>query len=119
MLQSGEIVIILVLALVVLGPRRLPEMARRVGSWVTELRAAAREISRGLESEVADFKEVGRDLRAPLDEVKKPLTEIRKDMRGLGSDRFEWKGPKPLSGPTPAEAMEDLERIESETEQEE
>jgi sec-independent protein translocase protein TatB len=113
MLQTGEIIIIALLALVVLGPRRLPEMARKIGQWTAELRKAAREITAGLEAEVADFKEVGRELKSPLDEVKRPFTEIRDDVKGLGGERYEWKGPKPLSGPTPEDAMRDLERIES------
>ncbi len=111
MLQTGEIVIIVVLALIVLGPRRLPEIARRLGKWTAELRAAAREITRGLEAEVSDLKQVGDDLRAPLDEVKKPFTEIRDEVSGFGPKGHEWTGPKPVSGPTPEDAMRDLEAM--------
>jgi len=114
MLQTGEIIIIAILALVVLGPKRLPELARKVGGWTAELRRAAREITSGLEAEVDDFKEVGRDLKAPLDEVKKPLSEIRDEMKGFGKEArgaYEWKGPKPVSGPTPEDAMRDYEEM--------
>lgn len=113
MLQTGEIIIIAVLALIVLGPQRLPEMARKVGGWLSELRRAAREITAGLEAEVADFKDVGKELKSPLDEVKKPFTEIRDDVKGLGGS-YEWTGPKPVSGPTPEDAMRDLERMQAE-----
>lgn len=111
MLQTGEIVIIALLALVVLGPKRLPEMARKIGGWTAELRKAAREITAGLEAEISDFKEVGKELKSPLDEVKKPFTEIRDDMKGLSGEALEWKGPKPLSGPTPEDAMRDYEEM--------
>lgn len=110
-MQTGEIVIIAILALVVLGPERLPELARKVGGWLSELRKAAREITAGLEAEVSEIKAVGRELKSPLDEVKKPLTEIRDDMTGVGRDALEWKGPKPVSGPTPEDAMRDYEEI--------
>lgn len=124
-MQTGEIIIIAILALVVLGPRRLPEMARKIGGWMSELRTAAREITAGLEAEVSDFKEVGRELKAPLDEVKKPLKEVRDDVRDAGRDvtdagrdvkdagreAYEWKGPKPVSGPTPEDAMRDYEEM--------
>ncbi len=115
MLQTGEIIIIALLALVVLGPTRLPDMARRMGRWTMELRNAARDITRGLESEVQEFKEAGQELRAPMqevrDEVKKPFTEIRDEVSGFGRGGHEWKGPKPVSGPTPEDAMRDLEEM--------
>lgn len=111
MLQTGEIIVIAILALIVLGPRRLPEAARKIGQWTAELRRAAREITAGLEAEVSDLKDVGRELKAPLDEVKKPFTDIRKDVEGLSNEAFEWKGPKPVSGPTPEDAMRDYEEM--------
>ena len=111
MIQTGEIIVIVLLALVVLGPTRLPDMARKVGRWTNELRSAARDITRGLESEVAQIKEVGKELQAPLDEIKKPLTEIKDEMSGFSPGGHEWKGPKPVSGPTPEDAMRDLEEL--------
>jgi sec-independent protein translocase protein TatB len=105
MLQGGEILIILILALIVLGPTRLPDMARRLGRWTAELRSAAREITRGLEAEVSDLKTVRDELKAPLD-------ELRREVRSADPRRYEWKGPKPVSGPTPEDALADLERIE-------
>lgn len=111
MLQTGEIIIIALLALVVLGPRRLPEIARKVGKWTNELRDAAREITRGLEAEIDEVKRAGEDLKAPLDEVKKPFTDIRDEVSGFGPRGHEWRGPKPVSGPTPEDAMRDLEEI--------
>lgn len=101
MLQGGEILIILMLALIVLGPRRLPDLARKLGKWTSELRAAAREITKGLEAEVSDLKT-----------VKDELDDLRREIRASDPRRFEWKGPKPVSGPTPEEAMADLEEIE-------
>jgi sec-independent protein translocase protein TatB len=118
MLQGGEIIIILLLALVVLGPTRLPELARRLGEWTAELRSAARDIRRGLEAEVADIKQVGEDLKTPLDELKKSSTQLRKDIDEARVGGLDWKGPKPVSGPTPADAMADLEEIEKKAAQE-
>ena len=112
MLQGGEIIIIALLALIVLGPKRLPELARKIGQWTSELRTAAREISRGLEAEVSDLKAIGDDLKAPLEELKEPLMDIERDVRAADPREFEWTGPKPVSGPTPADAMKDLEKME-------
>ena len=116
MLQGGEIIIILLVALIVLGPRRLPEIARQLGKWTAELRAAAREISRGLEKEVAEIKEPLDELKAPMKEIREelsaPVKEIKEEIRDVDPRRHEWTGPKPVSGPTPEDAMADLEKIE-------
>lgn len=107
MLQGGEVIIILLVALVVFGPERLPELARKVGGWVSELRAAARDVRRGLESEVEG-------LRSSVEDMSRTLEDVRKEIDEVGGSRLKWDGPKPLSGPTPEDAMRDLEQIERE-----
>jgi len=113
-------IIIALLALVVLGPKRLPELARKVGQWSAELRQAARDITQGLEAEVADLKQVGEDLKAPIDEITKATKGFGDELKAADPRGLEWTGPKPVSGPTPEDAMADLEEIEaSSTEAEE
>jgi sec-independent protein translocase protein TatB len=123
MIQGGEIVVILVLALIVLGPRRLPEVARKLGGWTAELRAAARDIRHGLEAEVAELKEasdevraIGQEVKKPLDDLKQPIDEVQREIRSAGAGGLGWTGPKPVSGPTPEDAMRDLEEIEKRAE---
>ncbi|HLF61372.1 MAG TPA: twin-arginine translocase TatA/TatE family subunit [Acidimicrobiia bacterium] len=125
MLQGGEIIIILFLALIVLGPKRLPEVAQKLGKWTAELRAAARDIRLGLENEVADLKDVtedlkkvGEDLKRPLDELKQPIDEIKRDVSDAATGPVEWTGPKPVSGPTPEDAMADFEEMNKAAEDE-
>ncbi len=113
MLQGGEILIILVVALVVLGPARLPDVARKAGKWAAELRQAAKEIRQGLEAEVSDLKEASEEFRALNEEIKKPLDDVKRGVDEVGVSRLEWTGPKPISGPTPADAMADLDKIEA------
>jgi len=125
MLQGGEIIIILFLALIVLGPKRLPELAQKLGHWTAELRSAARDIRKGLENEVADLKDVGDELKKtggeikkPFSDLKEPLDEFKRDVSDLTTPRVEWTGPKPVSGPTPEEAMADLEEMNKTAEDE-
>ncbi len=51
-LGFGEILIILVLALVIFGPRRLPEMGRTIGRSMRELRRATSDIRAELETDL-------------------------------------------------------------------
>jgi sec-independent protein translocase protein TatB len=54
MLDFGfsEILLTSAIALVVLGPERLPKVARQVGNWMGRARAMARQLSEQLEREV-------------------------------------------------------------------
>jgi len=55
MLDFGfsEILLTSAIALVVLGPERLPKVARQVGNWMGRARAMARQLSEQLEREVS------------------------------------------------------------------
>lgn len=48
----GELMVILILALVLLGPERLPEVARTIGKGMKELRKASEEIRETVEQEI-------------------------------------------------------------------
>ena len=61
-LGPGEVLLILVVALVVLGPDKLPGAARQAGRWLGELR----RLSSGFQSELRDA------LHEPLDHTPRP-----------------------------------------------
>ena len=70
----------------------------------------------GLEAEIAEVKKVKTDLSDPVAEVKRAVQDTVRlaaetDPRGPNG-KLRWEGPKPISGPTPADAMADLKRIE-------
>jgi len=48
-IQFPEIVVIMLLALLVFGPKKLPEIGRTLGKTIRELRKAAREFSSSVE----------------------------------------------------------------------
>ena len=51
---SGEILVILVLGLLVLGPERLPEFARKIGNFLKEAKRMSRSFQEELRSAVED-----------------------------------------------------------------
>ncbi len=55
MLDFGfsEVLLTSVIALVVLGPERLPKVARQVGHWMGRARAMARQLSEQLDREIS------------------------------------------------------------------
>jgi Tat protein translocase TatB subunit len=60
-----EMIVILVIALVVLGPKRLPEMARTLGKSLAELRRASTELRR-------EFNDVANDARIDPPTLARP-----------------------------------------------
>jgi sec-independent protein translocase protein TatB len=113
MVQGGEWIVILLVALIVFGPDRLPELAAKLGGWARELRNAAREIRVGLETEIAEVDAARQALKDPVADVKKAVRETARLVADTTPNRLAWNGPKPLSGPTPADALADLDRIEA------
>lgn len=53
-LGIGEILVILIVALIVFGPRRLPEMGRSIGKSMREFRQAAADLRAEIESDLDD-----------------------------------------------------------------
>ncbi|MDP6964893.1 MAG: Sec-independent protein translocase protein TatB [Acidimicrobiales bacterium] len=51
---SGEVLVILVLGLLVLGPERLPEFARKIGNFLKEAKRMSRSFQEELRSAVED-----------------------------------------------------------------
>ena len=68
-----ELVIIFMIGLVVLGPKRLPKVANQLGTWVGQARRMARVMKRQLEEEL-DMKEDLDDLRSLRDDFRKDLS---------------------------------------------
>lgn len=114
MLQGSEVIVILLVALIVLGPERLPDIARKMGKWSVELRRAARDLRAGLESEVGDLKQIRRDLEEPVREVRQEMKDVNRQLGDATGDvrRLPWVGPDPVSGPSAADALSDLDEIE-------
>jgi sec-independent protein translocase protein TatB len=63
-IDFSEILVIFGIALVVLGPEKLPRLARTIGRWVGRARAMARQFREQLEQE-ADALQRSADLRPP------------------------------------------------------
>jgi Tat protein translocase TatB subunit len=68
MLDFGfsEILLTSAIALVVLGPERLPKVARQVGNWMGRARLMARQLSEQLEREVNAEELLRQQLKSPL-----------------------------------------------------
>lgn len=78
----SEILTILIVILIVFGPRRLPELARRAGELVAKTRDATRSVTQTLEREYGDQAQPFRDLKGHVDGVRDDLRNVTSSMMG-------------------------------------
>lgn len=112
-----EMVIVFVIALLILGPERLPKVARTVGQWVGQARNMFGRLRSELERE-ANFQELQdaqRELRQALDEGSKAVTDSVKPVidsveAPAAPSQPENEQPPAEDAPTVPAAKDDIER---------
>jgi len=87
MIGSSELIVILILALFLFGPQKLPEMARALGKAVAEYKKAAKDIESEInkakkeietELDMKELKEIAENLN--ISTTGKTRTEILKEI---------------------------------------
>ena len=73
-----ELIIILVIALIVIGPKKLPDLAKALGKGLSEFKRATTEIKDGLNLD-EDFKEAREDLADAVSGLDKPSDLKKKE----------------------------------------
>lgn len=73
-----EILLILAIALIVIGPKKLPELAKSLGRAMNEFKKATSDLKESISSEYdidevkKTFDDVKNEIKAPLDITQKP-----------------------------------------------
>ena len=79
----SELLVIAVVALVVLGPERLPKAARFAGLWVRKARAQWYSVKSEFEREMA-ADEMRRSVGDPARELREAVQDTTRDLREAG-----------------------------------
>ncbi len=80
-----ELLLIFVLGLLVLGPERLPRVARTVGMWTGRARSYVRQLSAELDRELQTeelqrrFRETNKAVQSSLNEMQTSLSQPPSD----------------------------------------
>jgi Tat protein translocase TatB subunit len=84
-----EMFVILVVALVVFGPSRLPELAGQVGRWVRDFRRMSADLTGEFEKTFAEVDEVKKTFKRELEGIQEEVEGIgksaKKDLRKTSS----------------------------------
>lgn len=86
-----ELLIILAIALIVIGPKKLPDLAKSLGRALNEFKKASKEFKDSL------------DIDDDISSIKKPFNEINDDIRGVLTDP-----PKTKETPVKTDSLEDI-----------
>ncbi len=81
-----EIGLIAVIALLILGPERLPGVARKAGMWIGKMKSMVNEVKTNINEELRmeelnALKQAGQDLKKDLDMTKKELGAVGDEFR--------------------------------------
>jgi sec-independent protein translocase protein TatB len=94
-----ELLVIGVVALLVIGPKELPEMFRTLGRFTAKVRSMARDFHRAMEAAADEtgVKDVAKDLKA----VTSPRSMGLDAVRNAASKFEKWEPLKPATPPAP------------------
>jgi sec-independent protein translocase protein TatA len=83
-----ELFVIFVIALLVFGPKKLPEIGRSIGKALREFKKTSEEIRGRIEEEIeastSDIKEAGKDLTRDIEDAQK---DIRDEIEDIYADK--------------------------------
>ena len=108
-----ELLIILVVALFVVGPKKLPGVARSLGQGVSELRKAAGEVMSGVteHEEFQEIKKMKDDLQETVKAVRDPMAAITESVKDDFAQTIdlepepEPQKAEPVDGPAAMESL--------------
>lgn len=68
-----ELLLIMVVALIVLGPQRLPEVARALGKFYREIKSSVDEVKSSVVNDLSSVKNIEKEVK--IDDYKPPKIE--------------------------------------------
>lgn len=103
--DSTELAVVAVLALIFIGPKDLPRVLRTLGYWVGKVRGMARHFTSGIESMVRE---------AELEEMEKKWREENERILSLHPANADYPDPPTAGEPDTMPPLADPERPDDE-----
>jgi sec-independent protein translocase protein TatB len=106
----GELLLVGIVALIVIGPKELPTVMRTIGHWMGRVKRMAAEFQGQFqealrEAELDDLKKQADDLTSSVGDMANPLGDVQKDIEDA-LDTSDLESPPATSTDTGSEATE-------------
>ena len=122
-----ELIVIFVIAIIVIGPKKLPDVARALGKGMAEFKKATRELKENInfDETVSDVKEsidmngvkdIKSEMDSIVDSVKDNVIDLKKetDIYGLMDDKdTPQKNPEETAAEKTTESLQEQKKADS------
>jgi len=113
----GELVVIFIVALIVVGPKKLPEVAKMIGKGLGSLKKILDEAKEGVQSELNEIKDTS-GIKEALNggaELKKSLQDMTEQVKTDFKDAVDASVTQPpINEPTKNVAVATEEKVKTE-----
>ncbi len=90
----SELLMFGVIALIVLGPEKLPQAARTAGQWYAKVRRMISTLQSDIESEL-DLAETRKQMQNELVKIRQTETDMRRELAEMQSSMNKFKHSQP------------------------
>ena len=120
-----ELVVVFIVALLAIGPDKLPSFARKLGTALREFRRASADVTRDVRENVIEpLEEAQRPIREAMEpleeldrEVRRDIREMERDLKNIGKPAPKKPEAKPADDGEPAPSPEAAESADAPAEQ--
>lgn len=77
-LGPTEMVVILIIALLLFGPKRLPEMGKSLGKAIHEFKKSTQGVEEQVKKELEELEKPVSEVKKPIEDIGKEVSEVKK-----------------------------------------
>jgi sec-independent protein translocase protein TatA len=84
----AELILIFVIALLVFGPKKLPEIGRSVGKALREFKKTSEEIKGRIEEEIeaSEIKDIRKDIQSGMNDLRTSVNQVASEVVSVPDD---------------------------------
>jgi len=92
----AELILIFIIALLVFGPKKLPEIGRSVGRALREFKKTSEEITGRIDEEIktSEIKDIRKDIQSGVDYIKSGVESFKDEIKKDSATNETGEGPK-------------------------